>query len=302
MARADRGRRWTAALGLCLALAAAGCGRPGGAATKAGHAAVFAKGCEGVAAQPASLEGAQSFTYATPAGRDLRIHVFQPRGRGSHPMILFFFGGGWRAGKITAFEEQARAFAAHGYVAALADYRVKCRDGSNVLDSVKDAEAAYAWMRGHAEDFGGDPSRFVLSGGSAGGHLALTTAMKAPKAEKPAAVVLFNPAVDLVSAAPMTMKLFARGVSPSMQPMADLPPVAIFHGKSDHTVPIETVRTFCARARAEKHACELHEYAGQDHAFYHSHEVDPAIGASPYDDTLEKAIAFVDRQGITKRR
>ena len=261
-----------------------------------------AAGCAGVAPQPTTLAGARSFTYAHPGDRDLRIHLFLPAdARASHPAILFFFGGGWRNGGVDAFQDQAKAFAAHGFAAALADYRVACRDGTTAVQSLEDAKAAYAWLRADSARLGVDAHRIILSGGSSGGHLALATAMQAPRDRKPAALILFNPAVDLVAVAPFIglSPAQAAPISPSALPVQDLPPTLIFHGQSDHTVPIATVRTFCARMTTAGLACELYEYQGQDHGFFHSKAIDPFINASPYDDTLGRALAFADRLGLT---
>ncbi|WP_404339277.1 alpha/beta hydrolase [Sphingomonas sp. MMS12-HWE2-04] len=251
--------------------------------------------CTGIPAQPDTLPGATSFTYRTASGRDLRIHVFQPAGpRAARPAILFFFGGGWRVGRITAFRPQAEAFAARGYVTLLADYRVTCRDGTSPLAATNDAAAAYAWLRDHAAALGINSRRIALSGGSAGGHLALVTAMKAPAAERPAALILFNPAVDLVTPARWYQKPFARGISPSLLPLAALPPTMIFHGEDDATVPIASVRTFCARATAAGRSCTVIGYRGKGHGFYHDYSLDPQIGTTPYADTLARSERFAD--------
>jgi acetyl esterase len=266
-------------------------------------AEVLSNPCEAIAPQPDTLPGARSFTYRTAAKRGLRLHVFAPVEASDtpRPAVLFFFGGAWRVGDITSFQDQAQAFARRGYVAVLADYRVKCRDGSTPLDSLRDAQAAYVWLRANADALGIDRQRIVISGGSAGGHLALTTAMKAATAHKPAAVVLFNPAVDLVSKAPMSLKLLARRISPSVLPVQALPPTLIFHGQDDRTVPIASVRAFCRRADAAGRACRLEEYAGHDHGFFHLHDADPGIGVSPYADTVGKALAFLDAVGVGPR-
>jgi acetyl esterase/lipase len=252
-----------------------------------------------------TLDGARSFIYAHPGSRDLRIHVFMPAdGRATHPAILFFFGGGWRNGSVDAFEDQAKAFAAHGFIAALADYRVACRDGTTAVQSLEDGRTAYAWLRADGARLGVDAHRMILSGGSSGGHLALATAMQAPMDQKPAALILFNPAVDLVAVAPFIGLTPAQAapISPSALSVQGLPPTLIFHGQSDHTVPIATVRTFCARMTTAGLACELQEYQGQDHGFFHSKTIDPVINASPYDDTLGRALAFAGHLGLTPAR
>ncbi|MBP7704418.1 MAG: alpha/beta hydrolase [Caulobacter sp.] len=249
--------------------------------------------CAAVGPQTQALAGAHSKVYRTTrGGRDLKLHIIPAAtGDGPRPAILLFFGGGWRTGNVEAFEPQARAFAARGYVAVLADYRVKCRDGSTPMQSTNDAEAGYAWLRAHAAELNVDPRRIALGGGSAGGQLALATAQKAPEGEKPAALVLFNPVVDIVKPARLWQKLFAWDISPSTLPLEGLPPTMIFHGEADASVPIASVRTFCDRAWGKGRICVVHGYPGEGHGFYRA----PA----PYADTMAKANAFLDRLAVT---
>lgn len=256
-------------------------------------AAAQAQPCDKVPPQPATIQGARSFVYATPAGRPLSLHVFAPAAAGARPAVLFFFGGGWRQGAVTQFIGQAQAFQAAGYVAVLADYRVICRDpGSTPLLSVTDATAAHAWLRAHAGELHVDPRRIALAGGSAGGHIALTAAMLETK-DRPAALVLFNPAVDLSrgatrGSAPISVDQ-ARAISPAHLPVEGLPPTAIFHGEADQVVPIGPVRDLCARMPR----CVLTAYPGQGHGFFNSRAADPATGLSNYDDTTTRALVFL---------
>lgn len=256
--------------------------------------------CVGVEAQPSSLRDAQSFTYRRASDRDLKLHVFSPAGSPQQvrPAVLFFFGGGWRVGKISALEPQARELEKQGYVTILADYRVKCRDGTTILAAQEDASAAWDWVRNHHSQLGLDPERIVLAGGSAGGQLALATAQKLPEDAKPAALLLFNPAVDLVTPATWWAKPIARRLSPTALPVDTLPPILIFHGTEDRRVPIQTVKDFCRKVREAGKICEVVSYAGQDHGFYHSDHVPSALGINPYRDTLERSEAFLARQGI----
>ncbi len=285
---------------LLLAMGPAACRRtPEGAVTPQQQAAVegvLAGSCEGVRPQPNSLDGAISLTYAHPGNRDLRLHIFQPAkaiGAPPHPAILFFFGGSWRVGDVNAFREQAEAFVENGFAAILADYRVKCRDGSNAWQSLNDAEAAYEWLRAHASEYDIDPNGLILAGGSAGGHLALATALKADEGGKPAALVLFNPVVDLATPAPFYLKPLAWWISPIAMDVGSLPPTLIFHGTADRKVPIASIHAFCANALAEERTCRVVEYDGADHSFYTNHTPDPVSGVSPYADTLGKALGFV---------
>jgi len=241
--------------------------------------------CAGVTPQRETVEGFQPHVYRRASNRDLRLHVLTPTGfSGPRPAVVFFFGGGWRNGDVAAFERQARAFVARGYVAVLADYRVQCRDGTSPLASVEDAVAVHAWVRDKGPEFGIDTNRIVLAGASSGGHLALMGALKAPPAAKPAALLLFNPAIDLVNPAPIHLKLFARGLSPSVQPIADLPPMIIFQGKADSVTPYAAADDYCARINEAKRTCILVGYAGAEHGFFYD---------AGYDDTLRRGIEFL---------
>ena len=269
-----------------------------GASPSGGLAAEF--GCSGVEAQPVLLPGASSFIYKTASGRDLRTYVFQPATPSANrPAILFYFGGGWRRGTVTQFLGQAQAAANRGYVAVLADYRVACRDKTSVLAAVEDARSAYSWLRREAPSLGVDPERIVLAGGSAGGQLALVTTASAPDGARPAALVLFNPAVDLTAIAPILglSRDEAARISPSAMVMDDVPPMIMFHGTADRLVPIATARAFCGRMTDIGRQCALHEYAGQGHGFFNDREKDAASGVAPYEDTLARMFAFLGEVG-----
>lgn len=252
--------------------------------------------CRAVGPQAEQVEGMAGYTYRTASGRDLRIHVAAPSGdASSRPGVLFFFGGGWAIGNIQDFAQRARDFARQGYVAAVADYRVYCRDRTKPADALIDAKAAYAWFRDHAKELGVDKDRLVLSGGSAGGQLSLMTALEADAETRPVALVLYNPAVDLTGFGPRLglSDEQARALSPMRQDLGRLPPTIIFHGQSDRSVPIQSVRDFCTAARRARRVCRVEEYAGQDHSFFHSQTDDPHIGRSPYQDTLSRSLDFL---------
>lgn len=244
--------------------------------------------CAGVVPQRQAVEGFEPVVYRRASSRDLKLHILQPSGfSGPRPAVLFFFGGGWRNGDVAAFARQARAFAAQGYVAVLADYRVQCRDGTSPLASVEDAEAAYAWVRGEGvASHGIDPKRIVLSGASSGGHLAIMAAYRAPAVARPAALLLFNPAIDLVNPAPIYLRPFARGISPSVLPIDGLPPMIVMQGKADTVTPYAAVHDFCARINDARRTCQLVGYAGAEHGFFHE--------GGGYDDTLKRGLDFLN--------
>lgn len=78
----------------------------------------------------------------------------------------------------------AKAFAARGFVGIAPDYRVRTAPDADptgtIQDIVSDGRAALAWTGEHAAQYGIDPRRIVLAGGSAGGMLVLNLAHTAP--------------------------------------------------------------------------------------------------------------------------
>jgi acetyl esterase/lipase len=104
-----------------------------------------------------------------------RLDVYVPRGLAAPaPVLLFFYGGAWQAGRRGDYLAFGQAFASAGVVTAVADYRLYPQVKYPAF--VEDAAAALAWLRDHARDFGGDPARLFVSGHSAGAYNAVMLA------------------------------------------------------------------------------------------------------------------------------
>ena len=98
-----------------------------------------------------------------------RIDLF-PSGAKDAPLMLFFHGGYWQRNAKEGFASMADGALAHGIDVALAGYTL-CPDAT-MTEVVAEAQAAVAWMVANARGLGFGMSRLVLSGWSAGGHLA----------------------------------------------------------------------------------------------------------------------------------
>jgi len=92
------------------------------------------------------------------------------------PVLLHVHGGSWVGGRP---ERQSRPLrwhlAAHGWLTVAPGYRVS--PAATFPDQLLDVKRALAWVREHAEALGADPDLVVVSGGSAGGHLASLLAL-----------------------------------------------------------------------------------------------------------------------------
>lgn len=118
-------------------------------------------------------------TYATANGTELKLDLYVPRNRSRLiPTLLLFHGGGWVAGRKESNVLQLLPYLSMGWAAANVEYRLG--QVSPAPAAVEDCRCALRWVVQHAKNYSLDTARIVLTGGSAGGHLALITGMLPP--------------------------------------------------------------------------------------------------------------------------
>lgn len=119
------------------------------------------------------------------AAGNLPATVFTPTGaRGPLPVILYFHGGGWVIADRKVYAGGARGLARNAQAIVVSvDYR-RAPEASFPAQH-DDALAAYRWLLTNAGLIGGDASRIAFAGESAGGNLAVSTAMLARDAGLP---------------------------------------------------------------------------------------------------------------------
>jgi acetyl esterase len=260
-----------------------------------------------VAPQPLSIVGASTHVYKSIDGAELRLHAFSPANHASsmrRPAILFFFGGGWTRGNVEQFVPVSRHLVERGMVAIVVDYRVWDRHGTSPFEAMADAKSAIRWVRSRARELGVDPDRIAASGGSSGGHIALSAAVfgnfDEPQEDrgissKPNALILFNPAVDTSMSKVFSTRTPGREKegSPLHHIGRNLPPTIIFHGKADTTIPYAHVERYCLEVRKLANQCELIGYEGAPHGFFN-----PQVeGGKWYTETLMDADRFLTALG-----
>lgn len=138
--------------------------------------------------------GTQDIQVLGAAGM-IPARVYRPDGAsGPLPTIVYFHGGGWVIATIDTYDSSARALAREaGAVVISVEYR-KAPEAKFPAQH-DDALAAYRWVLANASQYGGDTSRVALAGESAGGNLAVATAMAARDAglQKPAHILAVYP-------------------------------------------------------------------------------------------------------------
>ena len=196
----------------------------------------------------------KTVVYKTIDSTKLSLHIFNPEGHkisDQVPVIVFFFGGGWTSGSPKQFYEQSLFFAERGIVAISAEYRVHKTHGTTPFDAVMDAKSAIRCVGQHAKELGVDPNNIVAEDGSAGGHLALCTAMIESYEEvsedisissKPNALILYNPVLNTIDKGYGMEKVVEEqktAISPNHHIKQGIVPTLVFHGMADETVPYE---------------------------------------------------------------
>jgi acetyl esterase len=108
----------------------------------------------------------------------LPVRIYTPAGAGPFPVIVYFHGGGWVIADKEVYDGGARGLAKEaGAVVVSVDYR---RAPEVKFPAAwDDAFAAYKWVAQNAASIKGHPKKLALAGESAGGNLAIATAIAA---------------------------------------------------------------------------------------------------------------------------
>jgi len=203
-----------------------------------------------------------NITYLVANNYEAKLDVYKRRDAGGpQPTLIWIHGGGWTGGTKEAALMSLMPWFEMGWNVVNVEYRL--RRISLAPAAVEDCLCALKWVAGNAKNHDIDTSRLVVSGDSAGGHLALTTGMipesagldrECPAAPLPKVAAIINwygitdvndlldganrknYAVEWLSSLPDREQV-ARRVSPLTYVRAGLPPVLTIHGDADPTVP-----------------------------------------------------------------
>jgi acetyl esterase/lipase len=203
-----------------------------------------------------------NITYLTANNFEAKLDVYARSDVTTpQPTMIWIHGGGWTGGNKEGATFSLLPYMEMGWNVVNVEYRLA--KVSLAPAAVEDCLCALRWIIRNAKQYNIDTSKLVVSGGSAGGHLALTTAMipssagldrECPGTEelKVAAVVDWygiTDVADLLEGA--NMKTYAvqwlgsmpnrveiaKRVSPLTYVRAGLPPIISIQGDQDPVVP-----------------------------------------------------------------
>ena len=198
---------------------------------------------------------------------DLRV----PNGRGPHPLALVIHGGFWRAKYDLGHAGHMCAALARAGIATLnVEFRRVGNAGGGWPGSFRDIQAAYGCLPTLAKQYPVDATRVTVVGHSAGGHLALMSAVHQPSLR---GVLALAPVSDLRKAWELHLSNDAvvefLGETPSHVPdryaeaspaeLSIRSPQVIIHGTHDDTVPVEMSRSYVETKRKRNENVRLIE-------------------------------------------
>lgn len=270
--------------------------------------------------------------FAEVGGKRLYLDVFRPRAPGQRrPALLQIHGGAW----VLGFKEYQGIpllthMASNGWVGFNVDYRLSPK--ATFPDHLIDVKRALAWIREHADEFGIDPDFIVVTGGSAGAHLAALVGLTAGDPEyqpgfesadtRVQGVVAFYGVYDMTNRLGTRVgsraddyrtmlerfvmkrkfaeapELFARA-SPIDRINADAPPFLVVHGTRDTLTPVEDARHFVEKLRVVSGEPALYiEMNGAEHAF----DVFPSVRTVQVMEATERFLDALWRAHVAGRR
>ena len=224
----------------------------------------------------------QRIPYKTVGQQQLHLHTFEPPGHQAsdrRAVFLAIHGGGWTGGRTEDFYPLAANFASQGMLGISLEYRLASEDrGTTVFDCVRDARSAVRWVREHADRLGADPTRIVVMGGSAGGHLALSTALfeeindaqdNLPVSAAPDCLIMMYPVIDTSANGYGQSKIGNqwRELSPLHRVQPGMPPALFFHGTADSVTPFRGMQAFQKRSLDAGNQSKLIIHPGGRHGY-----------------------------------
>lgn len=231
-----------------------------------------------------------------------RLDVYVPAAAGpARSVVVFFHGGRWSRGSKDQYRFVAAGLAAAGHVVVVPNYRLY--PAVHLPDALADAAAAVAWTEAHAARYGGDPARVVVTGHSAGAHLAALVAfdraaLAAAGGQPVAGFAGFAGPYDFL---PLTdadlIDYFGPPERfPASQPVAYVaagaPPAFLVHGTADTDVKPRNTDALARRLADVGTPVEVYRPAGEGHGDVLRRFARPSRGADPVYGAL---LAFLDR-------
>ena len=249
-----------------------------------------------------SCERSDGIVYGQRSGADLTFSMVKP----AHPNgagVILMVSGRWKSRPESFDLWVAAPLLRRGYTVFPVAHR--SQPTASVQETVADVHRAVRFIRHHAADYGIDPLRIGVTGGSSGGHLSLMLATRGGPGDAQAAdpvdressavqaVAILFPVTNLLDLGtstenagdggpprsfrepfgtegkdPTLWPKLARELSPVYHVNGKQPPIFILHGSADTLVPLEQSEWFReAAAKVGATAVQLVVREGKKHGW-----------------------------------
>ncbi len=131
---------------------------------------LLAWGSAHAADAPTIKPTAANVPFGDPANPRLKVDIYAPAGAKNLPVVFWIHGGGWQAGDRTAIQLKPEAFVAKGFVFVSTGYRLLPE--VDMVTIFRDIAKSLGWVHANIAQHGGDPTRIIVGGHSAGAQLA----------------------------------------------------------------------------------------------------------------------------------
>ena len=206
-----------------------------------------------------------------------RMDIWRPKNLpGRLPVVVFFYGGAWQAGRRQDYAFVAAPLARRGMVVVVPDYRLFPQVRFPTF--VEDAALAVAAVLAGAARWGGDPGRIFLAGHSAGAYIAVLlglatgflAAAGADRAQLAGIAGLAGPYDFLPIEDEDIRAVFSAAADPrATQPVQYVdgrnPPLLLLHGEADRICYPRNSLALAARVRAAGGVAEARLLRGVGH-------------------------------------
>ncbi|MFN0109048.1 MAG: prolyl oligopeptidase family serine peptidase [Blastocatellia bacterium] len=258
--------------------------------------------------EPVKCRTIEDVVYGHKDGLAMTLDVMIPETKPKNIGVILIVSGSWKSKKSDIPSEEVLLRGQHwaqgllngGFTLFLV------RHGSTprypVPEMVGDIKRSVRFVRLHAKEYGVDPNRLGIVGGSSGGHLALMTALTADDGKADAkdpvekvssrvqAILAWFPPVDFINwgaengykiiekiRPTLFPEMFGKvtdlenqlkSVSPIYYATESAPPLFLVHGDADKTVPVQQSQILKAKYEELKRPVSLTIHPGGPHTYW----------------------------------
>ena len=170
---------------------------------------------EGMSTMPDPAVSTRDLSYGSDPMEMARIYKpVAARGTGPLPIIVYYHGGGWVIADLKTYDATPR-FLSKQLNAIVVSVEYRHAPEAKFPAQHEDAAMAYAWVVKNAASWRGDASHIALAGESAGGNLAVATAIYARDHGMPSPVAILS----VYPIANSEMKLPSKGENGNTKPL-----------------------------------------------------------------------------------